>query len=90
MSKQSEPLDVPFAERDFTTSQTMQILAVGKTKFFEGVLPQLESYLDGSKRKITGRSIQKYRERRLAEPRKRNPADHLFKARATADTAGAA
>jgi hypothetical protein len=59
---------VPFDERGFTIAQTRQILAVGKTRFFEHVLPDLESYLEGTRRIVTGRSIRAYRERRLAEP----------------------
>jgi len=60
--------NVPFDECGFTTLQTRQLLAVGKTRFFEEVLPELESYLEGTRRVVTGRSIRAYRERRLAEP----------------------
>jgi hypothetical protein len=59
---------VPFDERGFTTQQTRQILGAGKTRFFEHILPELESYLEGTRRIVTGRSIRAYRERRLAEP----------------------
>ena len=59
---------VPFDERGFSVAQTRQILAVGKTRFFEHILPDLESYLEGTRRIVTGRSIRAYRERRLAEP----------------------
>ena len=58
---------VPFDERGFTIQQTRQILGVGKTRFFEHILPELESYLEGVRRIVTGRSIRAYRERRLAE-----------------------
>jgi hypothetical protein len=59
---------VPFDERGFTIQQTRQILAVGKTRFFEHILPELQSYLEGTRRIVMGRSIRAYRERRLAEP----------------------
>ena len=59
---------VPFDERGFTTQQTRQILGAGKTRFFEHILPELQSYLEGTRRIVTGRSIRAYRERRLAEP----------------------
>ena len=65
--------NLPFAECGFTTQETRRILVVGKTKFFEEVLPELESYLEGTRRVVTGRSIIAYRERRLAEPRQSRP-----------------
>src|SRR6516164_24048 len=64
---------VPFDERGFTTQQTRQILGAGMTRFFEHILPELESYLEGTRRIVTGRSIRAYRERRLAEPRASRP-----------------
>ena len=79
MSEQQEPIEaptagarapisnIPFEERGFTTRQTRQILAAGKTRFFEEILPELESYLEGTRRIITGRSILAYRNRKLAE-----------------------
>ena len=68
---------IPFDERGFTTKQTRQILAAGKTRFFEDILPELESYLEGTRRIVTGRSIRAYRERRLAEPPRKRPVEHL-------------
>jgi hypothetical protein len=68
---------VPFDERGFTTKQTRQILAAGKTRFFEDILPELESYLEGTRRIVTGRSIRAYRESRLAEPPRKRPVEHL-------------
>ena len=59
---------VPFDERGFSIQETRQILGVGKTRFFEHILPELQSYLEGTRRIVTGRSIRAYRERRLAEP----------------------
>jgi hypothetical protein len=50
--------NLPFAERLFTAKQTREILAEGKTTFFEKSLPNLDAYLDGNKLKITGKSIQ--------------------------------
>jgi hypothetical protein len=50
--------NLPFGERLFTSRQTQEILAEGKTKFFKESLPKLEAFLDGNKLKITGRSIQ--------------------------------
>ena len=38
-------LQVPFEDRDYTTQQTLLILATGKTNFFENILPRLEHYL---------------------------------------------
>jgi hypothetical protein len=64
---------VPFDECGFTTQQARQILAAGKTRFFEEILPELESYLEGTRRIITGRSIRAYRERKIAEPRQKLP-----------------
>jgi hypothetical protein len=70
---------IPFDERGFTTTHTRQILAAGKTRFFEDILPELESYLEGTRRIVTGRSIRAYRERRLAEPPRKRSIDHLPK-----------
>jgi hypothetical protein len=50
--------DLPFAERLFTSKQAREILAEGKTTFFEKSLPKLDAFLDGNKLKITGKSIQ--------------------------------
>jgi hypothetical protein len=65
--------DLPFAERLFTSRQTQEILAEGKTKFFEESLPELEAFLDGNKLKITGKSIQALIARRVAGGRKPRP-----------------
>jgi hypothetical protein len=70
-------LQIPFEDRDYTTQQTLLILATGKTNFFENILPHLEHYLDGNRLKITGRSIKEYRERKLAEPRRKRPTGQL-------------
>lgn len=51
-----------------TVQETMTVLRIGRAKTYEllndGVL---ESYLEGSSRKITWRSIEAYVERRLRE-----------------------
>jgi hypothetical protein len=39
----------------------------GKTKFFEEILPELQSYLDGPMRRITVKSIHDYIGRKLKE-----------------------
>ena len=72
--------DLPFAERLFTSRQTQQILAEGKTKFFQESLPKLDAFLDGNKLKITGKSIQVLIEKRLAAPRVPRPMPQLRKA----------
>jgi hypothetical protein len=79
MIKQSAD-NLPFDERLFTSKQTRQILAVGKTTFFK-VLPQLEAFLDGNRLKITGRSIREYQERRLAVLRQPRRMPQLHKAK---------
>jgi hypothetical protein len=58
---------IRFEDCDYTPEQTQRILAVGHSTFFAKVLPELESYLQGSRRLITGRSILAYRKRKLAE-----------------------
>jgi len=77
----SRPEDnLPFAERLFTSRQTREILAEGKTKFFEESLPNLEAFLDGNKLKITGRSIQALIASRLKGGRQFRPIPQLRKA----------
>jgi hypothetical protein len=65
--------NLPFAERLFTAKQTREILAEGKTKFFEDSLPHLEAFLDGNKLKITGKSIQALIASRVKGSRKPRP-----------------
>jgi hypothetical protein len=61
---------IPFEDRDFSPKQTGQILSRGKT-FINDLVQrgELESYLAGPSRRITGRSIQAYRQRKLQESR---------------------
>jgi len=61
----------------YTTAETRRFLPAGKTKFFMEILPQLESYLEGTRRIITGRSIRKYRDAKLAEPARKRPVECL-------------
>jgi hypothetical protein len=49
------------------TTQACILLGCGKTRLFENILPELDSYLEGSKRMITVESIEKLIERRLAQ-----------------------
>jgi hypothetical protein len=81
MTKQN-PDNLPFDERWFTTRQAREILQDGKTKFFTKVLPQLKSFLDGNKLKISGRSIREYQEGRLEQGRQVRPMPQLRKAKA--------
>jgi hypothetical protein len=73
--------NIPFAERLFTSKQTQEILAEGKTKFFEESLPYLEAFLDGNKLKITGKSIQALIASRVAGGRQPRPVPQLRKSR---------
>jgi hypothetical protein len=64
-SEQHEPIEAPtagaaaFEDCDYTVEQTKRILAVGATTFFAKVLPELESYLRGTRRIITGQPFRK-------------------------------
>ena len=72
---------IPFSERVFTSRQAREILAEGKTKFFQESLPKLEAYLDGNKLKITGKSIQALIASRLKGGRQPRPVPQLRKSR---------
>jgi hypothetical protein len=63
---------IRFEDCNFTAEETQRILAVGTTTLFDKLLRnrELESYLEGTRRIITGRSILAYRERKLAEAQK--------------------
>jgi Helix-turn-helix domain len=55
-----------------TVNETMAILKIGRAKLYELLNSgELESYLEGSSRKITCRSIDAYVQRRLEEEAKR-------------------
>jgi hypothetical protein len=57
---------ISIEDRSFTPKQTAEILGNGKTKTFELIESgALESYLDGRARRVTGRSIVAYRNRKL-------------------------
>ena len=71
--------NLPFEECSFTTTETLRILGCSKTFLFDELLRngELQSYLDGTRRKITGSSIKAYRERKLAERQSRpRPKNH--------------
>ena len=82
---------IPFEDRDFSPKQAGQILSRGKT-FINDLVQRgvLESYLDGPSRRITGRSIRKYRELKLAEPRRKRPTEQLANRETKKKTAGEA
>lgn len=55
-----------------TVNETMATLKIGRAKLYELLNSrELESYLEGSSRKITWRSVDAYVERRLTEEAKR-------------------
>ena len=60
---------IRFEDCDYTTTETQQLLACKTTTLFDELIRtgELESYVRGSRRIITGRSILAYRERKLAE-----------------------
>jgi hypothetical protein len=66
--------NLPFEDCSFTTAETLRILGCSKTFLFDGLLRngELESYLDGTRRKITGSSIEAYRRRKLQERQRRS------------------
>ena len=81
MSEQHEPIEEPtvgrtsklrFEDCDYTAQETQRLLAVRPTTFYEKVLPELEHYLAGNRRKFTGRSILEYRKRKLAEAQQKS------------------
>ena len=61
----------------YTTAETRRFLPSGKTKFFTDILPQLESYLEGTRRIVIGRSIRKLRDAKLAEPSRKRSVEYL-------------
>ena len=64
---------IPFEERSFSPKQTAEILGHRETKTAALIASgALESYLDGRSRRITGRSIQAYRNRKLREATRKN------------------
>jgi hypothetical protein len=101
VSKHQEPIEAPnagaalssdiqFKDRDFNTAQLLQLFSCGKTTLFQEIIPHLEIYYEGSRLKATGRSIIKYRERKLAEPRVSRPMpEHHEKKRRRRETEGA-
>ena len=80
---------IPFSERVFTSKQTREILAEGKTTFFEKSLPNLDAYLDGNKLKITGKSIQALIASRLKGGRQPRPVPQRIQRKLEENTAAA-
>jgi hypothetical protein len=68
-----------FEDCDYGTPQLLQIFSCGKTTLFTEILPQLETYYEGTRVKATGRSVKAYRERKLAEPRQKRSTPQLRK-----------
>jgi len=48
-------------------AQAQQMLNCGSSYFYEELLPQLDSYLEGDRRKVTVQSIERLVAKRLAE-----------------------
>jgi hypothetical protein len=90
MSKQLPALSAATAKQilvddyGYTTAETRRFLPSGKTKFFMEILPQLESYLEGTRRIVTGRSIRTYRDGKIAEPPRKRPVEFLPNVKKTA------
>ena len=77
LSKKSEDAGPPLFSREqnsivATVNETMAALKIGRAKTYELLNEgMLESYLEGSSRKVTWRSIEAYIQRRLEEEAKR-------------------
>jgi hypothetical protein len=83
------PVLLPLEDRDLRTSEACLALGVGKTKLFDLIAAgEVESYLDGTVRKITGASIVARRKRKLAEARQSRPRpeNHHEKMRRSRET----
>ena len=67
-------VDLPLKDRDLRTAEACQALGCKKTKLFDLIAAgEVDSYLDGVVRKITGASIVARRQRKLAEARQSRP-----------------
>ena len=65
-----QPL-LPLEDRDLRTAEACQAIGCKKTKLFDLIAAgEVDSYLDGTVRKITGASIVARRQRKLAQDRK--------------------
>jgi hypothetical protein len=59
---------VPFEERSFGVKAACAILAISETFYFELIAAKsIDTYKEGRSRKITGRAINAYREKRARE-----------------------
>jgi len=77
-----QPL-LPLEDRDLRTAEACQAIGCKKTKLFDLIAAgEVDSYLDGTVRKITGASIVARRQRKLAEAQSRpRPKNHHEKRR---------
>jgi hypothetical protein len=65
---------LPLEDRDLRTAEACQALGCKKTKLFDLIAAgEVDSYLDGVVRKITGASIVARRKRKLAEATQSRP-----------------
>jgi hypothetical protein len=78
-----QPALLPLEERDLRTAQACQAIGCKKTKLFDLIADrEVDSYLDGTVRKITGASIVARRKRLLAQEQSRpRPQNHHEKRR---------
>jgi len=68
----SQTTSLPLEQRDLRTAEACQALACKKTKLFDLIAAgEVDSYLDGTVRKVTGASIVRRRQRMLAEAQSR-------------------
>jgi hypothetical protein len=66
-----QPL-LPLEDRDLRTAEACQAIGCKKTKLFDLIAAgEVDSFLDGTVRKITGASIVARRQRKLAEAQSR-------------------
>src|SRR6516225_9207993 len=79
----SQTTSLPLEDRDLRTTEACQALGCKKTKLFDLIAAgEVDSYLDGTVRKITGASIVARRKRKLAEAQARpRPKNHHEKRR---------
>jgi hypothetical protein len=68
------PTLLPLEDRDLRPAEACQALGCKKTKLFDLIAAgEVDSYLDGPVRKITGASIVARRKRKLAEAQQSRP-----------------
>jgi hypothetical protein len=74
---------LPLEDRDLRTAEACQAIGCKKTKLFDLIAAgEVDSFLDGTVRKITGASIVARRQRKLAEAQSRpRPKNHHEKRR---------